>query len=49
MLVADLRNRISAVIGMISWEPPKHVVEALVSPKSKYRSRAGRFGSVPLV
>lgn len=31
MLVADLRNRISAVIGMISWEPPKHVVEALVS------------------
>lgn len=31
MLVADLRNRISAVIGMLSWEPPQHVVEALVS------------------
>ena len=30
-LVTDLRNRIAAVISMIAWEPPKHVIEALVS------------------
>lgn len=31
MLVADLRNRMAEVQKMVSWEPPFHVIEALVS------------------